>query len=211
MEISNLETIILCGGQGSRLGTLTSNMQKCMLEVNGKPFLTYVVGQMTSFGIHKFTFATGKVSEEIEKQFSDIGIISKELEPLGTGGAIKNALHHIKNEYFMVVNGDSYCDFTKEQFSQFVDKYDNNPLILLTNKKNSILSSHFETDLYEYFGAGFYIFPKSVIETIPDKCSLEHDCLPRFLNKEYFMIDEGKLIDIGTPENLKLAESIMRI
>lgn len=210
IETHNLEVVVLCGGQGSRLGTLTSNMQKCMLEVNGRPFLTYIVDQLASFGVHQFVFATGKCSEEIEDMFSDIGVISKEEESLGTGGAIKNALKYIKNNYFMVVNGDSYFDMSKLQFEEFLNKYDGDPLILLTNEKNAILSSHFKTGLYEYFGAGFYIFPKHSIEKIPDKCSLEHDCLPELKNKKYYMIDNCQLIDIGTTENLKLAKSVMK-
>ena len=210
IETHNLEVVVLCGGQGSRLGTLTSNMQKCMLEVNGRPFLTYIVDQLASFGVHQFVFATGKCSEEIEDMFSDIGVISKEEESLGTGGAIKNALKYIKNNYFMVVNGDSYFDMSKLQFEEFLNKYDGDPLILLTNEKNAVLSSHFKTDLYEYFGAGFYIFPKNTIEKIPYKCSLEHDCLTVFKNKKYYMIDNCQLIDIGTPENLELAKLVMK-
>jgi D-glycero-alpha-D-manno-heptose 1-phosphate guanylyltransferase len=212
IETHNLEVVVLCGGQGSRLGTLTSNMQKCMLEVNGKPFLTYIVGQLTSFGVHNFVFATGKCSQEIEDKFSDVGIISRETEPLGTGGAIKNALKYIKNDHFLVVNGDSYLKFSEDEFKKFVDKYEGLPLIMLTNKKNAVLSSFFKTDLYEYFGTGFYIFPKSVFERIiPNSFSIEHDLIPNCTDKEYFMVDNCSLIDIGTPENLDKANSLMRL
>jgi NDP-sugar pyrophosphorylase family protein len=183
-----------------------------MIEVNGKPFLTYIVGQLTSFGVHNFIFSTGKGSEDIEKEFSGTGTISKESEPLGTGGTIKNALHHIKNDHFLVVNGDSYLDISKDKFQQFVDSYNGKPLILLTNEKESTLSSFFKTDLYGYYGAGFYIFPKSSIDKIkPDYFSIEHDFLPNCADKEYFMVDECALIDIGTPENLDKANSFMRL
>lgn len=210
MNIKNLFCIILCGGSGTRLKDLTQNHQKCMIEINGKPFLSYIISQLKSFGIRNFIFATGKFSEEVELYFSDLGIISKEEEPLGTGGAIKNAIKFVNNNHFLVVNGDSYCNISKDKFNLFIQTYDGNPLLLVTHIKDSILSSRFETDIYKHYGAGFYLFPKYLFETIPNICSLEHDILPKFINKNYFFLNETLLIDIGVKENLEKAKEILR-
>jgi D-glycero-alpha-D-manno-heptose 1-phosphate guanylyltransferase len=210
IELKYLETIILCGGQGSRLGELTSNNQKCILEVNGKPFLQYVINQLKSFGLNKFIFSTGKYSEEVEKIFSSIGIISKEDSPLGTGGAIKLASKYIKNDYFMVVNGDSYCNLSKDDFNRFINSYNSRPLIMSTHIDNSVLSSKFKTNKNKYYGAGFYLFPIISFRNIAYRCSLEHDCLPKFLNKEYFFLKDNWLIDIGIEDNLEKAKELLR-
>ena len=41
----NTELIVLAGGKGSRLGSLTQSAQKCALEISGKPFFIHVLGQ----------------------------------------------------------------------------------------------------------------------------------------------------------------------
>lgn len=210
MLISNLECIILCGGLGSRLGELTSNKQKCLLDVNGKPFLQYIIDQLMSFGLNKFIFSAGKFSDEVERTFSKVGIISKEESPLGTGGAIRNSLKYVENDHFIVVNGDSYCNISKENFSIFIKTYSGKPLIMSIHKRNGILSSYFKTDYNKYHGAGFYLFPKISFKNSPYRCSLEHDLLPKFLNKEYFLLKECWLIDIGLPENLEKAKELLK-
>jgi len=41
-----IEVVSLAGGRGSRMGELTSNAQKCMLEVEGKPLLGHLMDKL---------------------------------------------------------------------------------------------------------------------------------------------------------------------
>src|SRR6267142_2829713 len=62
----NKEIIILAGGKGSRLGDLTKDCQKCMLPINGKPFLDLLIKHYRKQGFNKFIISTGYLAEQVE-------------------------------------------------------------------------------------------------------------------------------------------------
>ena len=54
-----IQAIILCGGKGIRLKTLTKNNPKPMILINKKPFLYYIINQLYQLGIRKFLSLEG--------------------------------------------------------------------------------------------------------------------------------------------------------
>ena len=108
-----MQAIILCGGQGTRLRSVIGEKQKTMTEVGNTPFLVDVINYLKSYKITNIIFATGYKSNEVRDYFGDkyfYGVevnYSEELEPLGTGGAIRNALPKVKSNYVYVLNGDT--------------------------------------------------------------------------------------------------------
>jgi NDP-sugar pyrophosphorylase family protein len=42
----NLQAVILAGGKGTRLLSLTKEMPKAMIDVNGKPFIEVLINQL---------------------------------------------------------------------------------------------------------------------------------------------------------------------
>src|SRR5690349_9693610 len=106
------EAIILAGGLGTRLRSAVPDLPKCMAPINGKPFLKYVIDHLSSEGINKFVFSLGykheAVVEYLQKAFPALKYeVALEEEPLGTGGAIKLALHYAKEKCVIVTNGDT--------------------------------------------------------------------------------------------------------
>ena len=103
--------VILVGGTGSRLGSLTTNFPKPMLDVNDEPFLILLMKNIHRYGIKNFILLSGHASKILKSHFEKnhydfkVKIIVEE-ELLGTGGAIKNSLSYLPNEFFCF-NGDS--------------------------------------------------------------------------------------------------------
>lgn len=109
-----MQAIILCGGLGTRLKSVIKDIPKPMAPINNKPFLEFIFEYLKRQGIKEIILAVSYKYEVIQEYFKDefLGIKIKysiEKEPLGTGGAIKEALKFIKNEA-CVLNGDTFFD-----------------------------------------------------------------------------------------------------
>ena len=65
------QAVILCGGRGERLRPLTDSMPKPMIKVNGKPFLYYLLYQLSKKKIYNFVLLTGYKSKKIKLYFKD--------------------------------------------------------------------------------------------------------------------------------------------
>ena len=111
-----MEAILLCGGLGTRLRSVVSDRPKPMADIAGKPFLHYLVRMLSEKGVERFVFALGYMGEQIEAYFQDgreygISIVySYEESPLGTGGAIRNALSKMQEEDVLILNADTYFE-----------------------------------------------------------------------------------------------------
>lgn len=97
-EISEIQIVVLMGGLGTRLGKLSKNTPKALIDVNGRAFFDYQIKLLKSWGFKKFLFLVGHHANVLEQYYGngdnqDISISysydGKEL--LGTGGALKKA------------------------------------------------------------------------------------------------------------------------
>ncbi len=228
-DLSRVTAVILAGGLGTRLQKAVSNQPKVMAEINGKPFLYYVLDQLAEVDIKRVVISTGYMADKIEEVigFSYKGLkvdYSWEENPLGTGGALKLAEQTISTQYCLVMNGDSYTEF--DPVSLFRShKQKNASIVLLAkmvpgtsrfgtiqmNEQNEIIRfmEKGETTDSRLINAGVYIMKTSALQKIPEKipCSLEYDFFPFMIGKNIYGYEaEGKFIDIGTPESYSQAE-----
>jgi histidinol-phosphate/aromatic aminotransferase/cobyric acid decarboxylase-like protein/GTP:adenosylcobinamide-phosphate guanylyltransferase len=60
-----MQALILAAGMGSRLGKYTQENTKCMLEVNGKRLIDYVLEMLQNVGIKKLVIVVGYKKENI--------------------------------------------------------------------------------------------------------------------------------------------------
>src|SRR3989344_1309361 len=110
------QAFVLAGGKGERLRPLTHSIPKPLVKVNGKPILEYSVELLAENGVEEIILSIGYMHEKIEEFFGSgkkfgAGIkYAVEKEPLGTGGALKNAEEMLDEEFFML-NGDNIADF----------------------------------------------------------------------------------------------------
>jgi len=118
------EAIILAGGLGTRLQKVVGDIPKPMADINGKPFLAYLLNFLIEQGIEKVILSVGYKHEVIKSYFKDryksLKIeYSIETEPLGTGGGIKKAAGLSGSETVFVLNGDTFFNISLEKLLLF--------------------------------------------------------------------------------------------
>lgn len=225
----DITAAILAGGFGTRLQSVVSDRPKVLAEVTGKPFMVYLLEQLSSAGIRKAVICTGYMADKIQECFGDAYdsleiIYSREDEPLGTGGALRLALPYLSSEIILVMNGDSYIDTDLSIYVDWFSEGEQEAAVLLTCvddtsrygsvkiNKNKIIAS-FEEKCENlgpgWINAGIYLLRKSLIASIPAGkfYSLECDLFPQLSGKElYGFCSEGRFIDIGIPESYTAAQ-----
>jgi NDP-sugar pyrophosphorylase family protein len=114
-----MPAVILAGGLATRLRPLTEHMPKSLIEVAGRPFLWHQLQLLKRHGVRRAVLAVGFLGEQIRDRFGDGSDVGIALDysfdgatPLGTAGAVKNALCFLPQRFF-VLYGDSYltCDY----------------------------------------------------------------------------------------------------
>ena len=226
-----MEAILLCGGLGTRLRSVVSDRPKPMADIAGKPFLHYLVKMLSESGVKHLIFALGYMGEQIEAYFQsgeEYGLsisYSYEDSPVGTGGAIRNALSKVSGENVLVLNADTYFhtdyeSLLREQLKnkaamtiasrkiEDISRYgailkDESGRILRWNEKMS--PDQAEASCPGEINGGIYVMQKSLIEKIPEgKQSLENDCIPAWLEDGLYLQavpSDGYFMDIGIPED----------
>jgi len=224
-----MQAILLCGGMGTRLRSVVSDRPKPMADICGKPFLQYLLEMLRDKGITEVIFALGYMGEMIEEYFQDgsaFGLkiaYSYEEEPLGTGGAIRNALPKILEEEVLVLNADTYFPMDYQELYHFHQENDGDfslatravPDIsrygaVRRDAAGRILAWNEKLEdggqpLAGEINGGIYVMKKSLIAEIPEgKQSLEQDCIPKWLSegKRIFGLPfHGYFMDIGIPKD----------
>ena len=114
IDLLKIDTIILVGGLGTRLSSIIKNKPKCLIPINGKPFIDILLDECIKQGLERFILCVGYLKEQVIshlKNRDDCEIIfSQESNLLGTGGAIKNAEKLISSNNFIVINGDTLLE-----------------------------------------------------------------------------------------------------
>ncbi|MBT3297578.1 nucleotidyltransferase family protein [archaeon] len=107
--------IILAGGLGTRLRPLTEEIPKPLLPIKGKPMIEHSILHMKKHGVKNFVLSIGYKADKIQQYFGDgskFGVnisYSIEEKPLGTGGAVKQAVTCL-DKPFILAWGDNLMD-----------------------------------------------------------------------------------------------------
>ena len=221
--------ILLVGGFGTRLMPLTKNTPKPMLTVAGIPVTEHQIAMAKSAGITEIVLATSYLSEVFTPYFGDgskWGIKIKyavEKEPLGTGGAIRNAAQLLDtHESVVVLNGDVLSSHNlTEQILQH-ESHDADITLHLTQVEDARAFGCVPTDsdgrvtaflekmenpVTNQINAGCYVFNPRVISAIPldTVVSVERQTFPQLVAsgaKVFGYIESAYWLDIGTPRAL---------
>jgi len=223
--------IILAGGMGTRLQSVVNDRPKVMAEIEGKPFLSCLLDILLRQGIKNVVLAVGYKREFIVNyynyKYKDIELkYSIEDAPLGTGGAIRQALDYAEDENVFIVNGDTYFDVDYKGMSDFHDK--NNAQITIALKElldfdryGSIqIANNRIVDFIEkkkitqgLINGGVYLIRKNIFNgfSLTETFSFEIDFLQKYFTKMvcYGYISTGEFIDIGIPEDYSLAKEVL--
>ncbi|MBW2970782.1 nucleotidyltransferase family protein [Candidatus Woesearchaeota archaeon] len=200
-----IKAIILAGGLGTRLQPLTDKTPKPLLKIKGKPIVQHKMENLARYGITSIILSIGYKSEQIMEYFGDgsqLGLdidYSVEENPLGTGGAIKEAAKKTKGR-FIALNGDNMEDFDYEKMLAAHIKNKAQITIALYPVEDVTKFGIAELDSERIVrfiekpavkeapsnlnNAGAYIFEPGVLDMLPaGKSSIEHDCFEKMAPK----------------------------
>lgn len=199
---------VLAGGRGTRVAHLTGGHPKCLVEVGGKSFLKWQVEALYADGVTHIVMCLGKGWREVIYHAASVAWplgmrvdFSIELEPFGTGGAVKRALPLLPDEGFLVLNGDTY----------YHALYPSTPCLLVQPgrgntwvdggrvtryKKGSTRGNHIE--------CGGYYRPEDfdVKEVVFDMGIVVKAAIKRGVKAHPIL---GEFVEVGSPEGLKKA------
>jgi len=219
---------ILAGGLGTRLRPVVDDRPKALATVGGRPFLGYLLDQIADAEVRSVVICSGYRGEAIPEvfgsQFRGIKLYySREIEPLGTAGALRQAVPFFDSELVLVLNGDSYCDVDLKQFERWHRVQRAAASIVLAEVEDisrfgsvSLAGDGQILGFAEkggqgkgWINAGIYLLPVEWIKSLPEglPISLEYDCFPQWTGRNLLGFAQGKLfLDIGTPESYRNAD-----
>ncbi|SRR5579871_1588364 len=218
--------LILAGGFGTRLASIAGDRPKPMVEINGRPFLEYLVLQLRAQGFRDIVFCTGYRAQALEKHFEDgrrwsVSIrYSREPQPLGTGGALKLAASAVAAREYLVTNGDSILEADLASLVRFHREKRARATMALAQVPDAARYGGVETAPDRRvkrfaekgqsgpatINGGIYVINREVLEGMPaGLSSIERDVFPS-LDDLYARAFPGFFIDIGIPDDyLRLA------
>lgn len=108
------DVVILCGGRGTRLGSLTVNTPKPLLPIRGEPFLLRRLRALRAEGFARVMLAVHYLAPQFHAfvrahaaEFPEMTVVEEPV-PLGTGGALRHAVRSVRSSVFVALNGDSW-------------------------------------------------------------------------------------------------------
>jgi D-glycero-D-manno-heptose 1,7-bisphosphate phosphatase len=221
--------MVLCGGLGSRLGSLTASTPKPLLPVGGRPFLDVLLLELVRHGFEHVILLAAFEADQIKAYAKASNIARKHgvrvdvaVEPkgAGTGGALWHARHLAEPE-FLLLNGDSWMD---ANMLSLIDGAGDAEIVLtlreLEDPSRSGVVTLSDGYVREFFprpqergpglvNAGIYFVRRSLLETLAPKCSLEGDILPHLAQRRRVrgVVQDGYFIDIGVPDSYARAQT----
>ncbi|MFF4222642.1 mannose-1-phosphate guanylyltransferase [Streptomyces sp. L500] len=226
------EAILLVGGKGTRLRPLTVHTPKPMVPAAGVPFLTHQLARARAAGVEHIVLATSYLAEVFEPYFGDGSALGlhleyvTEVEPLGTGGAIRNVAHRLRSapdEPVLIFNGDILTGLDIEALVDTHRTTGADVSLHLTRVADPRAFGLVPTDdtgrvqaflekpqtpeeiVTDQINAGAYVFNRSVIDEIPTgrPVSVERETFPGLLAAGAHlqgMVDSTYWLDLGTPQ-----------
>lgn len=206
------QAVILVGGKGTRLGSLTATTPKPLLSVGGRPFVEHLLQEISRYGFKKITLLAGTFGEQFKDAFDGRVLFGMNLEvvveptPLGTAGALRFAAEQDQlDASFLLMNGDSWIDTDLGDFlRQWQEDRSVNPSIRmqillhemrgadrygLVRVADGLITSFNEKPLDTaratgLINAGIYAVDRSILDGLEpgEFSSLENDLIPRIVD-----------------------------
>lgn len=219
------QAVIVAGGKGTRLGSLTERTPKPLLDVAGRPFLEWILMNLERQGIEEVVLTIGYRSEAFDAWLSARAGRMRvstfvERSPLDTGGALVEMIDRL-DETFAVLNGDTLFDVSLQELLEALDENDAQAAVSLRRLSDTgrygraELSGSIVTGFAEKAGGGeglvnggVYVFRRGVLAGRGAPLSIERDVLPACVEARRLsgLPSDGFFIDIGVPETFEEAQ-----
>ena len=205
-----MQAILLAGGLGTRLQSVVNDRPKPMALIEDKPFMEYVVHELSRYGVTDIIFAVGYMGSMVEDHFGDgsrfllpdgsghLNIrYAYEEELLGTAGAIKNAGKLVTEDTFLVLNADTFYQIDYSRLVRMQQELGLEMALVLREVPDvsrygqAVLDGHKLVGFNEKttrprpgtINGGVYLLTRALMEDIPEgKVSLENVMIPKWLS-----------------------------
>lgn len=231
--LENSEAVILAGGQGTRLApALPQGWPKTLAPIHGIPFLAHLLDHLYRRGLRRVTLCLGYGSTHVEEFLvhyprpADLSIqVVVESTPVGTAGALCEALAGLRSDPFFALNGDTYSDVDLDDLlashlrcgaavsvalAQVDDVSGYGQIELGADGRITRFGEKGPAKGRGLANAGTYVINRAVISGLSPARTLswEYDVLPGLAGRALYGFTCGRwFVDIGTPESLQRAAS----
>lgn len=201
-----MKAAIIAGGLGKRLRPLTENKPKPLVEVGGKPIIEWQIEWLKSSGVDTVVVLAGYHRDKLVEfigsgaRFGVSVAYVVEDEPLGTGGAIKNAERVIGRETFVAVNGDVITNIPVRDLVDYLENSSEavvavalvplrSPFGIVEIDEHGRVKSFREKPVMEdrLINAGVYAMKPDVFSYLPTEGDIERKTFPK-------LAAEGRLL-----------------
>ena len=190
----NMDAIILCGGLGTRIRTVTQDSYpKTMIPVAGKTILEWEMSWLRKHEVKHAILAVRHLADYIEEQFgstydTNYGTLevsySKEKEKLGSGGAVKQANEFVSSKNTIILNGDIMTNFDLGEMNNYhlktgamgtiaTSKMRSPYGIVDAEKDDTILQFREKPVLDHWIHSGVDTFKSELLKDFPEKGQME--------------------------------------
>jgi NDP-sugar pyrophosphorylase family protein len=215
---------------------LTKETPKPMVPVRDVPYLEHQLRLLAQQSLTDVVLLTGYLGQQIEDYFGDgsgVGLrlrYSRERQPLGTGGALREA-RPLLTGAFLVVYGDSYLPIDYAAVGRHLLESDAVGVLVVYRdpKGETSVRPNVALDVagwvtrydkqtvadpeLQYIEAGVLAFRRSVLDFIPAEgvVSLEQQVYPQLIAQRALLglPTTQRFYDIGTPERLRVLEEVL--
>jgi NDP-sugar pyrophosphorylase family protein len=232
-SLSGIDIVVLAGGLGTRLRGVLPDRPKILAPIGDEPYIAFLLDWLAHEGASRIVFSLGFRADQVQSYLADnppnvlqVGSVI-EPEPAGTAGALRFVAPKLSSDPILVMNGDSFIDADLSEFLQAHHDSDYGVTILCVALPDVSRFGRVEIDDRNritrfaekdpartgagLINAGVYLFDREVLDDIVrgDAKSLERDVFASLGGIGAHVVS-GAFLDIGTPESLAAAESILR-
>ena len=225
------EAVILCGGLGTRLRSVVSDVPKPMAPIAGRPFLEYLLEYLRREGVRRTVLSVGYKREVIIEHFGSEwrGLeirYAVEETPMGTGGGARIGMNEATADHVLLLNGDS---FLAASLAPLADAIGHAPVAMTVRPEAD--TARYGLCIFDqdnnlkgfspgvagqpgYINAGVYALKRTIFKEVgmPDEpFSFEQDFLATHAIRLGAMVavQDAPFIDIGIPESFAYAQTLV--
>lgn len=231
-SILPVETVIMAGGEGTRLRPLTYDTPKPLLKVGNKPIMEHNVDRLATYGIENFTVSIRYLGDQIVSYFGDGSDKSlniryiREDEALGTAGGL-SLVDEFSSESILLTNSDILTTLNYEDFYlDFIERDADISIVTIPYRVKvpygvfelngeSIAGLKEKPEYTYYSNAGIYLIKRELIEQIPNNDYLDvTDLIEKLIAQGKKVVSFpfwGYWLDVGKPEDFENAQKAIQI
>jgi NDP-sugar pyrophosphorylase family protein len=231
-SLEDIDVAILAGGLGTRIRDTLGDTPKVLAPINGRPYLDYLLDWLDGFGASRIIMCLGHLAQKVEDHLQGREGVEciVEPEPLGTGGAVRFCRDAFRSNHLLVMNGDTWLEMDLDPFVATHLKSNSNISMVcvqvddVSRYGNVIIHEHSVMGFTEknlnntgpgFINGGAYLLSQKVLDELcrMNVHSIENDFFFKLKpgSIRAFIPEKANFIDIGTPESLDAAVSVLPV